>query len=85
MLACSRGELYVDLANRCQRDSGSSISPERSVLTAITGIDASGKGYFTERLVRALQTKRVCARAINVDAWMNRPNDRFDASNPAEH
>ena len=29
-------------------DARSSISSERSVLTAITGIDASGKGYFTE-------------------------------------
>ena len=36
-------------------DARSSISSERSVLTAITGIDPSGKGYFTERLVDALQ------------------------------
>ncbi len=63
----------------------SSISSERSVLTAITGIDASGKGYFTERLVDALQTSGVCAVAINVDAWLNLPNVRFDASNPPEH
>ncbi len=66
-------------------DSRSSISSERSVLTAITGIDASGKGYFTERLVDALQTSGVCAVAINVDAWLNLPNFRFDVSNPAEH
>ena len=66
-------------------DARSSISSGRSVLTAITGIDASGKGYFTERLVSALQTKGVGAVAINVDAWLNLPNDRFDASNPAEH
>jgi len=66
-------------------DARSSISSERSVLTAITGIDASGKGYFTERLVGALQTKGVCAVAINVDAWLNLPNVRFDISNPAEH
>ncbi len=85
LLACSRGEHYVDPANRCQRDSGSSISSERSVLTAITGIDASGKGYFTERLVDALQTSGLCAVAINVDAWLNLPNVRFDASNPPEH
>jgi len=64
-------------------DARSSISSERSVLTAISGIDASGKGYFTERLVGALQTKGVCAVAISVDAWLN--IDRFDASNPAEH
>ncbi len=61
----------------------SSISPERSVLTAITGIDACGKGYFTERLVGALQTKGIRAVAISVDAWLN--IQRFDASNPAEH
>ena len=66
-------------------DAQSPIFPERSVLTAITGIDASGKGYFTERLVDALQMKGVRAVAINVDAWLNLPNDRFDASNPAEH
>ena len=66
-------------------DARSSISSERSVLTAITGIDASGKGYFTERLVGALQTKGVSAVAISVDAWLNLPNVRFDVSNPAEH
>ncbi len=63
----------------------SAISAERSVLTAISGIDASGKGYFTERLVDALKKKGVCAVAINVDAWLSLPNDRFHASNPAEH
>jgi len=61
------------------------ISAERCVLTAISGIDASGKGYFTERLVDALKKKGVCAVAINVDAWLSLPNDRFNASNPAEH
>ena len=64
-------------------DARNSISSERSVLTAITGIDACGKGYFTERLVSALQTKGVCAVAINVDAWLNLPNVRFNAFNPA--
>ena len=37
-------------------DARRSISDERSALIAISGIDASGKGYFTERLVGALQT-----------------------------
>ena len=64
-------------------DARSSITPQRSVLTAVSGIDPSGKGYFTERLVGALQAKGVSAVAINVDAWLN--IDRFDASNPAEH
>ncbi|MCH7842546.1 MAG: uridine kinase [Chloroflexi bacterium] len=61
----------------------SSISSQRSVLVAITGIDASGKGYFTEQLVAALQTKGVRAVAINADAWLNL--ERFDTSDPAEH
>ena len=61
----------------------SSIPFHRSVLTAISGVDACGKGYFTERLVGSLQSKGVHAVAINVDAWLN--IQRFDASNPAEH
>ncbi len=66
-------------------DARRSIPPQRSLLTAISGIDACGKGYFTERIVEALQTKGVRAVAINVDGWLNLPNRRFDASNPAEH
>ena len=64
-------------------DARSSIPSQRSFLTAISGIDAGGKGYFTERLVGALQTNGVRAVAINADAWLN--IQRFDASNPAEH
>ena len=61
------------------------IPSQRSVLTAITGIDGSGKGYVTARIVDALQTKGVRAAAINIDGWLNLPNRRFDARNPAEH
>ena len=64
-------------------DVRSSIPSRRSLLTAISGIDAGGKGYVTERIVAALQTKGVRIVAINVDAWLN--IERFDASNPAEH
>ncbi len=63
----------------------SSIPSQRSVLTAITGIDGCGKGYVTARIVDALQRKGVRAVAINIDGWLNLPNRRFDASNPAEH
>ena len=66
-------------------DARSSIPSQRSVLTAITGIDGCGKGYVTARIVDALQTKGVGAVAINIDGWLNLPNRRFDASNPAEH
>ena len=64
-------------------DAQGSISPGRSLLTAVSGIDAGGKGYFTERLVGALQSKGVRAVGISVDSWLNL--QRFDASDPAEH
>ncbi len=66
-------------------DVRSSIPSQRSVLTAISGIDGCGKGYVTARIVDALQTKGVRAVAINIDGWLNLPNRRFDASNSAEH
>ena len=64
-------------------DARSSISSRRSLLTAISGIDAGGKGYFTERLVGVLESKGVRVVGISVDAWLNL--NRFDASDPPEH
>ncbi len=66
-------------------DARRSIPSQRSVLAAITGIDGCGKGYVTAQIVDALRTKGVHAVAINIDGWLNLPNRRFDASNPAEH
>ena len=59
------------------------VPAERSVLAAISGIDAGGKGYFTERLVPALEKQGVRAVHISVDAWLN--IDRFNPTNPPEH
>jgi uridine kinase len=66
-------------------DTRDSIPSQRSVLTAITGIDGCGKGYVTARIVNAVQAKGVRATGINIDGWLNLPNRRFNASNPAEH
>ena len=66
-------------------DARSLIPSHRSFLTAISGIDSSGKGYFTARIVNALQNKGLRAVAINVDGWLNLPDRRFDVHNPAEH
>ena len=66
-------------------DTRRSIPAQRSVLSAITGIEGCGKGYVTSRIVDALQTKGVRAVSINIDGWLNLPNRRFDTSNPAEH
>lgn len=62
-----------------------SLSGQRSVLVAMTGIDGCGKGYVTARIVNRLQAEGVRAAAINIDGWLNLPNRRFDPSNPSEH
>ena len=66
-------------------DARDSIPSQRSVLTAITGIDGCGKGYVTAQIVNAIQAKGIRATSINIDGWLNLPNRRFNASNPAEH
>ena len=66
-------------------DARTSISSERSALIAISGIDAGGKGYFTERLVGALQANGVRAVSVNVDAWLSLPDRRFGTSDPPEN
>lgn len=52
---------------------------------AISGIDASGKGHVTARVVEKLQGRGLRAAALNVDGWLNLPHRRFNSANPAEH
>lgn len=52
---------------------------------AISGSDGCGKGYVTSRIVAALEARGVDGTAINSDAWLNLPDQRFDPLNPAEH
>lgn len=59
--------------------------PTRATLVAITGIDGSGKGWVTARLIAALVAEGVHAVSINVDGWLHLPQKRFDPANPAEH
>jgi uridine kinase len=56
----------------------------RSMLVALSGIDASGKGYLTSRVVAELHGRGVNAVAINLDGWLNLPGKRFNADHPAE-
>jgi len=58
---------------------------QRSLLVAITGIDSSGKGYVSARIVEALHAQRLRTAAINVDGWLNLPHRRFSDVDPAEH
>jgi uridine kinase len=56
-----------------------------AILVGISGIDGSGKGYVTKRLVSRLEKARVRAVAVNVDGWLNLPQVRFSRERPAEH
>lgn len=66
-------------------DARNTVPAQKSLLTAISGIDGCGKGYLTARLVNMLQSKGMRVAAINIDGWLNLPDKRFDSSNPAEH
>jgi uridine kinase len=58
---------------------------DRGLLVGITGIDGSGKGYLTEKMVQRLREHDVKAAGISVDGWLNLPSKRFNPENPAEH
>ncbi len=53
--------------------------------TAISGIDASGKGYITRRLQEELEKKRYRVANINIDPWQNPIPVRLKKENPAEN
>jgi uridine kinase len=57
----------------------------KSMLVAVSGIDGSGKGYLTARIVAALQGQDIGAVAVNIDGWQNLPSLRFSKAQPAEH
>ena len=53
-------------------------------LIAISGIDASGKGYMATRLTERLTYKGYRVALIAADGWLNLPHVRF-GDEPAEH
>jgi uridine kinase len=61
------------------------LSPERSLLVGISGIDASGKGFVTARLARELEECGWNVAAINADGWLNLPQARFNSQDAAAH
>lgn len=50
---------------------------QKSLLIAVSGIDGSGKGYVTKKLVDALNQQKVHAVSINLDPWHKLPSQRF--------
>lgn len=63
----------------------SELQENKSLLVAVSGIDGSGKGYITERLIAALNRKNLQAVSINLDAWHTLPSQRFKSERPAAH
>jgi uridine kinase len=61
------------------------IASAECLLVAVSGIDASGKGYCTRLMVEALREKGINAVGIGLDPWYNLPVIRFGLDNPGEH
>jgi uridine kinase len=58
---------------------------ERATLTAISGIDGSGKGYLASRMLAGLRADGIRAVLLGSDGWLNLPAIRFSKDHPAEH
>jgi uridine kinase len=62
-----------------------SAPPERCLLVAVSGIDGSGKGWVTARIVETLRERGLRASGITIDGWLNLPARRFSRSDPGRH
>jgi uridine kinase len=58
---------------------------DRSLLVALSGIDASGKGFCSRLIVETLLERGVNAVGIGLDPWLNLPEIRFGQDRPGEH
>ena len=54
-----------------------SVPRNEAILVAVSGIDGSGKGYFTSLLVPQLNARGVSGVGINIDGWLALPDVRF--------
>ncbi len=61
------------------------VSERRSLLVGISGVDGSGKGYVAKQIEARLGQHSIAVANINADGWLNLPDRRFSAINPAEH
>src|SRR5437867_6086054 len=67
------------LRRRASTDSGT------SVLAGVSGIDASGKGFVTNRIIEHLLKRDIRAVGLHGDGWLNLPHRRFNPDNPGPH
>jgi uridine kinase len=73
-----RGLQVVERAWRAAR-------PDQAALVAVSGIDASGKGYLCELLAARLRGTGMRVALIHADQFLNLPQVRLSATRPAEH
>lgn len=57
----------------------------KALLVAVSGIDGSGKGYITRKMAGVLAQRNLNIATINIDGWLNLPDQRFSATQPAQH
>ena len=62
-----------------------SVSTSHSILVAVSGIDASGKGFITAQLASGLEAHGLRTAVINTDGWLNLPHIRFGDSEQGAH
>src|SRR5436309_8848402 len=67
------------VAKRAERSAG------QAVLVGISGIDAGGKGFITEKIAKRLQELGWRVATINADDWLNLPEVCLSQHKPAEH
>ena len=60
-------------------------SPQRALLVGISGIDASGKGFITQKLSERLRKDGWNVAVISADDWLNLPKVCMNSKNYAEH
>src|SRR5438128_12494392 len=60
-------------------------SAEQTILVGISGIDAGGKGFITEKIAQRLQELGWRLATINADDWLNLPEVCLSQHKPAEH
>ena len=61
------------------------VSTDRSLLVALSGIDACGKGYLAKNWQEQLIDHGFRVALIGIDGWLNLPSKRFGGKDPARH
>jgi len=60
-------------------------SAKQAILVGISGIDAGGKGFITEKIAQRLRESGWRVATINADDWLNLPEVCLGQRAPGEH